>query len=131
MNEGQILDIINKVTLGSLSDEEKSLVVANVFAETSSKRMAGPIFKIVLSKLEEMNNGDYAIKDTFQNFDSEEKVPEPMSIVNMDSIEEFIEKMISTETDPNYFSDTFDFYHPTENMKSDGVPRARSDFNTK
>ena len=35
MNEGQILDIINKVTLGSLSDEEKSLVVANVFAETS------------------------------------------------------------------------------------------------
>ena len=61
MNEGQILDIINKLTLDSLSDEEKSLVVANVVAETSNKRMAGSICKIVLSKLEEMNNGDYDI----------------------------------------------------------------------
>jgi hypothetical protein len=131
MNEGQILDIINKLTLESLSNEERSLVVANVVAETSNKRMAGSIFKIVLSKLEEMNNGDYDIKDSFQNFDADEKIPEPMSVINMDSIEDFIEKMISTKDDPSYFSDTFDFYHPTENMKADGVPRTRSDFNTK
>ena len=90
MNEGQILDIINKLTLESLSNEERSLVVANVVAETSNKKMAGSIFKIVLSKLEEMNNGDYDIKDSFQNFDADEKIPEPMSVINMDSIEDFL-----------------------------------------
>lgn len=135
MHERQILETIDKITLNTLSDEERSILVAFVANDLENKRVAGSINQIIMTRLNEMKTGNMKIAEAepkiFQDFSETKAYPAPNVIVNKDEIDAFLEKMTSKEFDGNYFDDTFDFYHPTENMTAKGQPRHRSDFNQK
>ncbi len=132
MHEGQILDIIDSVTLDKLTLEEKAIILADVQNEISNKRFAGNAFNIVLAKVNDLANGMYkeALKapDSFQDFTEKGEIGQPFQIQNKDEIDQFLDKMMSDDFNPDYFNDTWDFYHPTDVMKSEGLPRHRSDF---
>ncbi len=132
MHESQILDIIDSVTLGKLSLEEKSIILADVHHEISNKRFAGNAFNVVLAKINDSTQGSYreALKapDSFQDFTEESEIGKPFEIKNKDEIDQFLDKMMSEDFNPEYFNDTWEFYHPSDVMKSEGLPRHRSDF---
>ena len=131
MHEGQILDLVEALTLGTLSNSEKSKVVADIKFELSGKRFAGNITNLVMNKLQDLSNGLYreaqALPKTFQDFSEKDENLEPFKI-DTEEINKFLEKMISKENDDDPFSDTNTFYHPTENMKAEGQPISRSNF---
>ena len=132
MHESQILEIIDSITLNSLNDNERALVLSFVKHDTENKRFAGGINKIILSYVNELKIGNLReasdIKDSFQDFSETSAYPKPFDIVNKSEIDKFLDKMTSKKFEGDFFDDTYDFYHPTENMKADGVPRHRSDF---
>ena len=134
MHEDQILNILDSLTLNSLSYDEKAIIVADIKFETSNKRFSNNMTKIVLQKVNDLKSGLYKESqirpDIFQDF-SESVKSKPFEISNQDDIDLFLEKMSSSDFENSYFDDTWSFYHPTEVMKADGVPRHRSDFNVK
>lgn len=134
MHESNILDAIDSISLNSLTNEERALVLAFVKSETDNKRFAGSnLNKLILSGINELKLGGYRvsqnIKDYFQDFSEKSSSPKPFDVINKDEIDKFLEKMTSKKFEGDFFDDTFDFYHPTENLNADGVPRHRSDFN--
>lgn len=132
MHEDLILDAIEKITANTLTDKEKSILTAAVWHEYKHKRFAGSLTGIVMEKINELTAGNYreaqALPKTFQDFSETGEEQKPFE-VKMDGIDEFLEKMMSKTTkDEDFFGDTWEFYHPTENMKAEGLPRHRSDF---
>ena len=131
MHEGQILDIVDSLTLGTLSNDEKSKVVADIKFELSGKRFAGGIINLVMNKLEDLSNGMYreaqALPKTFQDFSEKGENLEPFK-VDTSEIDKFLEKMISKDNTDDPFTDTHPFYHPPDNMKAEGQPISRSNF---
>lgn len=135
MHESLILDAIEKVTGNSLTEAEKSILVADIHSDFMNKRFAGTLPGVIMQKLDAMADGMYkeaqAISKTFQDFSESAGNPKPLEIQNMDQIDKFLEKMMSKENTDEFFGDTWEFYHPTENMVADGAPRHRSDFTVK
>ena len=135
MHESQILDMINSISNNQLSDAEKSIILADVKSELNNLRLAGNPMNTILSKINDLSNGLYkesqAISTYFQDFSEQEQAEKPFEIKNKDEIDKFLKKMMSEDFEGNVFGDTWEFYHPTENMNADGVPRHRSDFVTK
>lgn len=132
MHESQILDILDSLTLNKLQDYEKSIIVADVKNEMSNTRLAGNPISLIMTKLNDLSNGMYkesqAISTYFQDFSEKESAEKPFEIKNKDEIDAFLEKMQNKKFEGDVFGDTWEFYHPTENMNADGVPRHRSDF---
>jgi hypothetical protein len=133
MHESQILDLIDSLTFGTLSHEDKSIVLAHVQGELSNTRTASKLSSVVSEKLDEYNNGQYKVAQKlstyFQDYSETGSYPQPNEIINKSEIDKFLDKMASTEYEGDYFDDLYSFYHPHENMQADGVPRHRSDFN--
>lgn len=135
MHESLILDAIERMTGDALLDAEKSILVADIHRDSINKRFAGTLSSVIMQKLEAMADGMYkeaqTKPETFQDFSESAGSPEPLKIQNMDQIDRFLEKMMSKENTDEFFGDTWEFYHPTENMKAEGLPRHRSDFTVK
>ena len=137
MHESQILDMVEALTMDSLSLREKAVIVADVKSELSGKRLANSAVSLILEKINDLSNGSYreaqALPKVFQDFSEHSDNSKPFVITNQDEIDEFLEKMISKNaesTPEEFFGDTYDFYHPVDNMNVPGVPRFRSDFIT-
>jgi hypothetical protein len=135
MQERDILNALDAVTLNNFSDSEKSIIFAHILSEKGNIKTAGNLNKIVLEKVADYAKGSYQESGTtaksFQDFSGGGAYPEPFSIVNKTAIDQFLDKMMGKEEwDGDYFDDTFEFYHPKENMQAKGVPQHRSDFNT-
>jgi hypothetical protein len=132
MQENQILDLIDSLTFGTLPDEDKSIILAHVQNEMSGKRFASKLSSVVSEKIDEYDTGNFRVAQElptyFQDFSGTESYPQPNEIINKSDIDKFLEKMSSKENNDKYFGDTYEFYHPTENMKADGVAMHRSDF---
>lgn len=135
MQEREILDALEAVTLNNFSDEDKSVIFAHIINEQKNVRTAKSLNKVVLEKVADFVSG--SLKEaqntspkTFQDFSEIEAYPGPFEIINKKEIDDYLEKMTSKEWDGDYFDDTFEFYHPKENMSANGVARHRSDFNT-
>ena len=56
MHEDQILNILDSLTLNSLSYDEKAIIVADIKFETSNKRFSNNMTKIVLQKVNDLKN---------------------------------------------------------------------------
>lgn len=137
MHESQILDIVESLTMNTLSLDEKAIIVADVKSEITNKRLAGSTTSLILEKINDLGKGFYkeaqALPKTFQDFSETSDNSTPFAITNMDEINEFLDKMASKKPEENvesWFGDTWEFYHPIENMNVPGVPRHRADFNT-
>lgn len=133
MHETQILDAIDSLTLNSLDYNDKAVLVAFIKSEIGNKRLANNINKKILEKVNELYKGNLKEasneSDSFQDFSETSSYSKPFEIINKDDIDKFLDKMTSKNWDGDFFGDTFEFYHPIDNMKADGVPRHRSDFN--
>ena len=137
MHEGQILDMVESLTLGTLTLEEKAVIVADVKSELGFTRLAQNTASLILQKVNDLSNGLYkesqALPKVFQDFSGHADNDTPFAVTNQKEIYEFLEKMLSEEqknTPEAYFGDTWGFYHPVENMVADGLPTHRSNFNT-
>jgi hypothetical protein len=134
MNHNNILEAIDSITLGTLSDRDKSVILADVISSNEGKRTASNINNVILYKLEDLNKGLYkesqVMQSYYQDFSEIEDYPKPFEIINKDEIDDFLDKMLSKDYKGNFFNDTFEFYHPVENLCADGVAKHRSDFNT-
>ena len=135
MHESQILDMVDSLTMGTLSFDEKAIIVADVKSELTGKRLANNTTALILEKVNDLSKGLYkeaqSLPKTFQDFSEHSDNSEPFAITNQEEIDEFLEKMISDKADNTpeaFFGDTWEFYHPVENMNIPGVPRFRSDF---
>jgi len=130
MRENEILDAIDAITLNKFSDEEKSIILAHILHEQKNTRVAKSLNRLVLEKIAEHSKGvtEY-LSDYAQDFDNKEAYPKPFEVLNKDEIDKFLDKMTSEKYDGDFFNDTFEFYHPVANMRAEGVPRHRSDFN--
>lgn len=133
MHEGQILNIIETITFGDLNDQEKSIIVADVKSELSGTRLAGSISALVLQKINDLRNGMYKESQIQPNIPGGENEPEhgmtPFEITNQDEIDKFLEKMSNKDFKGDAFGDTWEYWHPTENMYAEGLPKHRSNFN--
>jgi hypothetical protein len=137
MHEGQILDMVESLTLGTLTLEEKAIIVADIKSELGFTRLAQNTTSLILQKVSDLSNGLYkesqALPKVFQDFSGHADNDIPFAVTNQEEIDDFLEKMISKEPQNNpetYFGDTWEFYHPTANMVADGLPTHRSNFNT-
>jgi len=137
MHESQILDIVESLTMGALSLDEKAIIVADVKSELSGTRLANNTTSLILEKINDLSKGLYreaqALPKVFQDFSEHSDNSKPFVITNQEEIDEFLEKMISKDADNSpeaFFGDTWEFYHPIENMNVPGVPRHRADFIT-
>ena len=132
MHESQILDIIDSVTLGSLSDSDKSIIIADIKSENSNSRLAGNITSLVMQKITDLSNGMYKESQTIPKFDEtmKESSPDgaPFKITNEDEINKFLEKMISKKFEGEFFNDLHNEVHPTDVWSIPGVPRKGTDF---
>ena len=131
MNESKILDTINAITLGKLSFEEQAIIVADIKSTMYGKRFAGNINELVMSKINDMTHGLYKesnVATSFQDFNEVGEMHGPMTVFGIDQIHKFLDKMVSTKYEGEYFQDEWPFYHPVENFTPDGVPRHYSDF---
>lgn len=137
MLEIQILDTIDKISAHTLSNEERSIMVAEIKNELSNKRFASSnnIIHIAMEKINELKRGEFKeaqiSSNTFQDFSESNQSNTPFKTINQEEIDKFLDKMSSEENEDVFFNDTWGFYHPTENMKAEGLPRHRSDFNVK
>lgn len=133
MFETRILDEIDNVSLGSLSNAEKAIIFADINSELSNNRFASSIQSLILSKINDLTNGLYKeaqiVSKDFQDFSETEKYPEAFNIINKDEIDAFLNKMTNKDFKGVYFDGTFEFYHPTENLHADGLPVHRSNYN--
>jgi hypothetical protein len=133
MHESQILDVVDSLTLGQLSLNEKAIIVADIKSEISNTRLASNITSLVLEKVNDLSKGLYkesqALPKTFQDFSESEGKQKPFEITNQDEIEKFLDQMMSKEHKDEYFNDTWDFYHPTEPMFYPGETKHRSNYN--
>jgi hypothetical protein len=134
MQETEILNALDKITLNSFSDDEKSIILAHVVGDKNIKT-ANNLNRVLLQKIAEYSGGAYEesgnTKKNFQDFSETGPYPSPFVISNKKEIDAFLDKMMGKEDwEGDFFDDTFEFYHPKENMNADGVPRHRSDFNS-
>ena len=135
MHESQILDMVDSLTMNSLSLEEKAIIVADVKSELTNTRLASNTTKLILEKVNDLSKGLYkeaqALPKTSQDFSETSDNSKPFEVTNLEEIHEYLDKMASKTPDENtesWFGDTWEFYHPIENMNIPGVPRSRSDF---
>jgi hypothetical protein len=132
MHESQILDIVDSVTLGSLSDSDRSIIVADIKSECSGQRLASNITSLVMQKITDLGNGLYKESQTVPKTNETLKESEPdgvpFKITNESEINKFLDKMMSKKFDGEFFNDTYKEVHPVENFIADGVPSHRSDF---
>jgi len=137
MHENQILDMVESLTLGTLTLEEKAIIVADVKSEIGFTRLAHNATSLILKKIDDMSNGMYresqALPKVFQDFSGHADNSKPFAITNQKEIDEFLEKMMSSKaenTPEAFFGDTWEFYHPVSNMVAEGLPTFRADFVT-
>jgi|APCry1669189534_1035231.scaffolds.fasta_scaffold10132_3 hypothetical protein len=134
MHENKILEAIDSLTLGTLSYQQKSAILADVNFSLQGKRTASNINDLILSKVNDLHKGMYKesqiMKSYYQDFSENESYPKAFEITNKEEIDKFLNKMLSKEYKGNFFDDTWNFYHPHENLIADGVAKHRSDFNT-
>jgi hypothetical protein len=134
MHENKILEAIDSLTLGALSDRDKAVILADINFTLQGKRTASKINDLILSKITDLNKGLYkesqVMKSYYQDFSEIESWPKAFEVINKNEIDNFLDKMTKKEFEGNYFDDTWDFYHPEANLHADGVARHRSDFNT-
>ena len=129
--------MVESLTMGALTLEEKAVIVADVKSELGFTRLAQSTTSLILQKINDLSNGLYkesqALPKVFQDFSEHADNDTPFAVTNQEEIDEFLEKMMSkkpSDTPEAYFGDTWEFYHPTANMVADGLPTHRSDFNT-
>ena len=93
MHESQILDVVDSLTLGQLSLNEKAIIVADIKSEISNTRLASNITSLVLEKVNDLSKGLYkesqALPKTFQDFSESEGKQKPFEITNQDEIESY------------------------------------------
>lgn len=134
MRENQILETIDSLTLGTLSDRDKAVILADIQDMFQGQRLASNLYDITLNKISDLKKGMYkesqVMTSYYQDFSENQSYPKPFDIINKDEIDKFLEKMSNKDYDGNYFGDTWEFYHPIENLHADGVAKHRSDFNT-
>ena len=132
MQESQIIDLIDSLTFGTLPIEDKSIILAHVQDSIGGTRLASKLSTVVSQTIDDYEKGNLRIAQQistyFQDFSEIKDYPQPNEIINKADIDKFLDKMASKEYDGDYFADCFEFYHPTENFKADGVPVHRSDF---
>lgn len=135
MLENQILDTIDKISAGTLSNAERSILVADIKSDLSNTRLASSngLINIAMQKLNSLKKGEYEEQPkTFQDFSETNSNSTPFKVINQEEIDKFLDKMSNSNTNEDvFFNDTWEFYHPVENMKAEGLPRHRSDFNAK
>lgn len=135
MLENQILDTIDKISAGTLSNAERSILVADIKSDLSNTRLASSngLINIAMQKLNSLKKGEYEEQPkTFQDFSETNSNSTPFKVINQEEIDKFLDKMSNSDTNEDvFFNDTWEFYHPVENMKAEGLPRHRSDFNAK
>ena len=59
MHESQILDIVESLTMGALSLDEKAIIVADVKSELSGTRLANNTTSLILEKINDLSKGLY------------------------------------------------------------------------
>jgi len=136
MQENQILDLIDAFSLNKISDHEKAILLADIKDELNNKKFASNMNKIVLSKINDLSEGFYKesqflYPQAFADINEIENYPKGSDVINKSEIDQFLDKISSETFEGHFFNDTFDSYHPERNMRADGLPRHRSDFNIK
>jgi len=96
MHESQILDIVESLTMGALSLDEKAIIVADVKSELSGTRLANNTTSLILEKINDLSKGLYreaqALPKVFQDFSEHSDNSKPFVITNQEEIDEFLEK---------------------------------------
>lgn len=132
MNERKIVEAMESIMSSGYTNEEKSVVFAHALSEQPDNNN---INSVVLEKIAQLSDGKLVFSQALPVIaedETEEKVTYlPFKFLNMDQIHKFLDKMSSEDWDGEYFNDTFEHRHPPANMKADGVPRQRADFNVK
>lgn len=131
MNEIEVLNTIDSISLGEIDDEGKAIILADVMHKIKNKKTAS-IKKTTLERYADYLEGGYneatKIDTYFQDFSETGDYPKAFDVINKNEIDKFLNKMLSRNYEGNYFDDTWDFYHPFDNMNANGVPRNRADF---